>query len=174
MMFHVKRLIQTRIIKGMTAMLFLFFVLQSCVGARATIQIPDYLIVENGMENIGGKTLNAFIFENNVKAPYQIEQFLAEKFKSGNYAEKEIWITMNQDKYKLIIYDNADFDKYFVSANYAPINEEAKNERYYSHRKFIAISMINAYNQDCLADDSLLQNIAINYLRNLKNEYINQ
>ena len=81
---------------------------------------------------------------------------------------------MNQDKYKLIVYDNADFDKYFIEANYSQINEEAKNDLYYSQRKFIAISMINAYNEDCLADDSLLQNVAINYLRNLKNEYINQ
>lgn len=173
-MFHVKRIIQTRVFKGMAAVLLLFFIMQSCIGARATVQIPDYLIVENGKENLGGKNLHAFIFENNVKAPLQIEQFLAQKFKSANYFEREIWVTMNQDKYKLIIYDNADFDKYFIEANYSQITEEAKNEKYYSQRKFIAISMINAYNQDCLADDSLLQNIAINYLRDLKNEYLNQ
>lgn len=155
-------------------MLFLFFVLQSCIGARATVQIPDYIVVPNGKEVLGGTNLNAFIFENNVKANYQIEQFLAMKFKSPSYFEREIWVTINQDKYKLIVYDNADFDKYFDSANYSQINEEAKNDRYYSERKFIAISMINAYNYDCLAEDSILRNIAVNYLRDLKNEYISQ
>lgn len=174
MMFHVKRMVRHRVVKGMAALLSLFFVLHSCVGARATIQIPDYLIVDNGKENIGGKNLSAFIFENNVKATYQFEYFLAEKFKTSNYFEKELWITINQDKYKLIVYDNADFDKYFVTANFSPINEETKSDQYSNQRQFIAISMINAYNEDCLAQNSLLLNIATNYLRDLKNEYINQ
>ncbi len=173
MMFHVKPTSKTRIFKGIAALLFLFFVLQSCVGARATVQIPDYIIVPDGKENLGGKTLNAFIFENNVKANLQFEQFLAVKYKSANYFEREIWVTINGDKYKLIVYDNSDFEKYFNSQNYSPINEEARNERY-SQRKFIAVSMISSRNEDCLAEGSLLQNISINYLRDLKNEYINQ
>lgn len=160
-------------IKGFAAILILFLFLQSCVGARASIQIPDYIIVPDGIENIGGKNLNAFIFENNVRANLQFEQFLAAKYKSANYFEREIWITIEGDKYKLIVYDNSDFEKYFSSQDYSPINEETKNDRY-SQRKFIAVSMISSRNEDCLAEGSLLQNISINYLRELKNEYISQ
>lgn len=173
MMFHVKPMRQTHIFQGLVALLILFFVLQSCVGVQATVQIPDYIIVANGKENLGGKNLNAFIFENNVKANLQFEQYLAAKYKSANYFEREIWVTISGDKYKLIVYDNSDFEKYFNSQNYSPINEEAKNDRY-SQRKFIAVSMISSRNEDCLAEGSLLQNISINYLRDLKNEYINQ
>ncbi|MFT3794493.1 hypothetical protein [Flavobacterium sp.] len=158
----------------MTALLFLFFVLQSCVGARPTVQIPDYIVVADGQPNIGGKNLHAFIFENNVKAPYQIEQFLAKKYNTANYFERELWVTMHKDKYKLIVYDNSDFEKYFNSANYSPINEETKSDQYSNTRKFIAISVINAYNEDCLEERSLLRNITVKYLEDLKNEYISQ
>jgi hypothetical protein len=172
-MFHVKRLLSNRMFKGTTALLFLFFILQSCVGARPAVQIPDYLLVPNGKENLGGKPLTGFVFENNVKANLPIEQFIAAKYKSANYFEREIWITIDKAKYKLIVYDADDFEKYFISANFSPINEEAKGDKN-STRKFIAISMITDYNEDCLADDSLLQNMAVKYLVNLKNEYINQ
>jgi len=172
-MFHVKRIIRTRIFKGTTVLLFLFFILQSCIGARATTQIPDYLLVPNGKEAVGGQPLTGFVFENNVKANLQFEQFLAAKYKSANYFERELWITINKDRYKLIVYDAADFEKYFDSGNFSPISEEAKDERN-STRKFIAISMINDYNEDCLSDQSMLQNMAVKYLADLKNEYINQ
>lgn len=172
-MFHVKRIIKNRMVKGIALTLFLVLIASSCIGARATVQIPDYILVSNGKENIGGKNLTAYIFENNVKKT-QIEYFVAYKFNSANYFEREIWITINKDKYKLIIYDNSDFEKYFSSQNYSPINEETKSDDYSSQRKFIAISMINAFNEDCLADNSLFQNIAVKFLTDLKNEYVNQ
>jgi hypothetical protein len=172
-MFHVKRIITNRMFKGITAMLFLFLISSSCIGARATIQIPDYILVPNGKENIGGDHLTAYVFENNVKKK-QIEYFVAYKFKSANYFEREIWIMINKDKYKLIIYDNSDFEKYFNSQNYSSINEETKSDDYSNQRKFIAISIINAYNEDCLTDNSLFQNIAVKFLTDLKNEYVNQ
>lgn len=172
MMFHVKRITLNRFCKGM-ATICLLFVLQGCVGARPTVQIPDYLLVPNGKEVLGSKPLTGFIFENNVRARLPIEQFIAARYRSANYSEREIWVTIDQAKYKLIIYDADEFEKYFVSANYSPINAEAKNDMN-STRKFIAISMITDYNEDCLSDHSMLQNMAVKYLVNLKNEYINQ
>ena len=172
-MFHVKRIELKQMFKGMALAIFFSIIASSCIGAKATIQIPDYVLVPNGMENIGGAQLTAYIFENNVKKS-QIEYFVAYKFKSANYFEREIWITINKDKYKLIIYDNSDFEKYFNSQNYSPINEETKSDNYSNQRKFIAISMINAYNEDCLADNSLFQNVALKFLTDLKNEYLNQ
>jgi hypothetical protein len=159
--------------KGITAMLFLFFLLSSCVGARQSVQIPDYILVSNGMEIIGNKGLTAFIFENNLtKVP--IEQYLSAKFKTDNYASKEFWVTIEKDRYKIIIYDYSEFEKYFNSANYSVIHEEPEIAKKGDQRKFIAISMINSYNEDCLAEGSLFQNIATKYLKNLKDEYYNQ
>ena len=45
---------------------------------------------------------------------------------------------------------------------------------YGDQRKFIAISMINDRNEDCLAENSLFKNMAVNYLKKLKEEYYNQ
>lgn len=172
-MFHVERTVVSLKDKGIIIVLSLFFLLSSCVGAKQTIQVPDYILVPNGKEVIGNKALTAFIFENNqTKLP--IEQYLSNKFKTDNYSEKEFWVTIEKDKYKIIIYDNSEFEKYFNSANYAAMNVETDAAKKGDLRKFIAISMINSYNEDCLSDKSLFQHIATNYLRNLKNEFYNQ
>ncbi len=171
MMFHVKPNGKIHVCQGLAVILCLF--LQSCIGARATVQIPDYLLVPGGKEHANGKSLTGFVFENNVRARLQIEQYIAARFKSSNYFEREMWVTIEGDRYQLIIYDAADFEKYFNGANFSPIHEEAKDERN-SSRKFIAISVINDYNEDCLSDQSLLQNKTVRFLRDLKNEYVNQ
>jgi len=171
-MFHVKLKLLMPAIKGITGMLFLFFVLIGCAGAQHSMQIPDYVLVPNGKENIGSKNLTAFLFENDMRN-LPIEQFLALKFKTNNFYEKEIWVTIDKQKFKLIVYDYNEFEKYFVSTNYAPMNVEPENSKSGDQRKFIAISMISSYNEDCLAEGSLLQNFAVKYLKNLKDEYLN-
>jgi hypothetical protein len=143
------------------------------MGTRRTIQISDYILVPNGKEIIGPKNLTAFIFENNTKN-FPIERYLSEKFKADNYYSSEFWVTIDRNKYKLIIYDNSDFEKYFNSSNYSVVHLEPENSISGDQRKFIAISMINSFNEDCLADNSLFQNIAVNYLKKLKDEYYNQ
>lgn len=151
----------------------MFFVMVSgCNVSRQTVQIPDYLIVPNGKEILGNKGLNAFIFENNTKN-LTIEKYLSIKFKGQNYYSNEYWITIDNKKYKLILYDNADFEKYFNSANYSVIHLEPENSQNGEQRKFIAFSVINDRNEDCLAADSLFQNIVVRYLKQLKEEYYN-
>ena len=54
------------------------------------------------------------------------------------------------------------------------INQLPDNAKVGDSRKFIAISMINSFNEDCLAEGSLFQNIATKYLKTLKDEYYNQ
>ena len=165
MMFHVKPFNRTIVFAGIAAVLLL----TSC-GVRQRIQIPDYILVPNGKENSGGKVLTAFVFENNLKnLPF--EQYLSIRFKTDNYLQNEIWISIATDKYKLIIYDNDEFEKYIGSGNYAVVNEEPTNAKQGNERKFIAISMINANNEDCLADGSLFQNIAVKFLKEMKDEY---
>lgn len=172
-MFHVERTLASHKYKGIIVILFLFVFLNSCVGTRPSIQITDYVLVPNGKEIIGNNNLTAFIFENNVKK-LPMEQFLCAKFKTDNYIQNEFWITIDKEKYKIIIYDKADFEKYFINSNFAVVNQEPDNARSYDQRKFIAISMINSNNEDCLADNSLFQNIAVTYLKNLKDEFYNQ
>lgn len=172
-MFHVERHTKTHVNKGKYIFLLLFFILISCYSSRQTIQIPDYILVPNGKEILGHESINAFLFENNTKN-LTIEKFLSIKFKTENYFANEYWITIDKNKFKLIIYDNAEFEKYFNSANYAVINLEPKNDQIDEQRKFIAFSVINLNNEDCLSNESLYQNSVVNYLKNLKDEYYNQ
>lgn len=149
-----------------------FFI--SCVARKATIQIEDYLLVPNGKEVLGNpKPLTAFIFENNTRN-LTIEKFLSMKFKSENYFSQEFPVMIDRNRYKIILYDNSEFEKYFDSSNYSVINLQPADATVEVQRKFIAFSMVDNENQDCLADDSLLQNMAIHYLKNLKDEYYNQ
>jgi hypothetical protein len=172
-MFHVERHIKSIVNKGKSVVLLLFFLLISCFSSRQTIQIPDYILVPNGKEILGHESLNAFLFENNTKN-LTIEKFLSTKFRTENYFTNEYWVTIDKNKFKLIMYDNAEFEKYFNSANYAVINLEPKNDQIEEQRKFIAFSVINANNEDCLAADSLYQNTVVSYLKKLKDEYYNQ
>ncbi len=173
-MFHVKRHTAAIANKGKFIVFLFCFLLINCIGARQTIQISDYILVPNGKEILGSTTgLTAFIFENNTKN-LPIEKFLSMKFKSENYFNTEYWIVIDKSKFKMIVYDNAEFEKYFNSSNYSVINLEPQNDQIDQQRKFIAISMINANNEDCLRDDSLFQNMTVNYLKKLKDEYYNQ
>jgi hypothetical protein len=170
-MFHVERIAQNRIIKRITMVFLIFFVLQSCVGARAGYQIEDFYVAPNGKEILATKPLNAFIFENNLtNLPF--EQFLAVKYNLNNLLSRELWVTIDGAKYKLIIYENSEFDKYFGFSNFAAVDQENIANIVGSQPKFIAISMVNEFNEDCLSEKSMLQNIATIYLKNLKDEYI--
>lgn len=171
MKFHVEQITKTPVIKRIFFSLMIFLVLQSCIGAKAGYQIDDYYVSENGKEILGTKPLNAFIFENNLKnLPF--EQFLAVKYKLDSYLTRDFWVTIDKNRYKILVYDFAEFDKYFGTANFAAVNQENIANIVGGQPKFIAISMITDSNEDCLSDKSIFKNMAINYLKKLKDEYI--
>ena len=97
---------------------------------------------------------------------------MALKYKLNNLLSREFWITIDGSKFKLIIYENSEFDKYFGYSNFAAVNQENLANIVGGQSKFIAISVINEFNEDCLSDKSMLQNVVTVYLKNLKDEYI--
>ena len=159
-MFHVKR---TLIFITMVAALI------GCSAIHPTIPVTDYIIEPNGKEIGNSKKLCAFIFENDRSKP-AFEQYLTVKLKSGTMSQ-EFPVTIEGDKFKLIIYDFSEFEKYFGAANYAITKDINKNEELRDQRPFIAISVINAYNEDCLTEQSLFRNIVVKYLQNLKSQF---
>ena len=88
--------------------------------------------------------------------------------------DKQFWVTLNNSKFKLVVYDAAEFEKFIGSGNYAQINQEPENAKYGNQPKFIAFSMVSSTNEDCLSDQSLYQHLALTYLKNLKEDYCNQ
>ena len=169
-MFHVERIMRSITITGLA--LFLLAWITACSGSRNTVQIPDYLLVGNGIELQSHVPLTAFVFENNQKNQ-PIEKYLSIKFKQSNYFDKQFWISINEAKFKLVVYDAAEFEKYIGSGNYAQINQEPENAKYGNQPKFIAFSVVSPTNEDCLSDQSLYQHLALTYLKNLKDDYCN-
>ena len=170
-MFHVERNKKRHINTAFA--LILWACSMACSGSRNTVQIQDYLLVGNGIELQSHVPLTAFVFENNQKNP-PIEKFLSLKFKLSNYFDKQFWVTLNNAKFKLVVYDAAEFEKFIGSGNYAQINQEPENAKYGNQPKFIAFSMVSSTNEDCLSDQSLYQHLALTYLKNLKDDYCNQ
>lgn len=170
-MFHVERTLLKPMYKGKLLMFLLLFIFLSCGIAKQKYVIEDYTIVPNAKEIIGNKGLNAFVFENNKKIiPFQ--QFLVNKFKLNSYQEKEIWVTIEGDKYKIILYDNDELEKYINTSDFTVANQNPDVVNVGSPVDFIAISMISSRNEDCLAEGSLYENIAVKYLKQLKDEFL--
>lgn len=169
-MFHVERTLPKLMNKGKRLIFLILFVASSCGIAKQKYTIADYVIVPNAKEILGNKGLNAFVFENNKKIiPFQ--QFITTKFKSNSYQEKEFWVTIDGDKFKIILYDNDELEKYINVSDFIVSDQNPDIVEIGSQADFIAISMINESNEDCLAQNSLYENIATNYLKKLKEEY---
>lgn len=157
--------------KGITVLLLFF--LFGCAAPRPTVAIDDYVLLRGGKEVLGREQgLTAFLFENNPrKMPFQ--QFLADKYNVGTYHDVEYWVTVEGHRFKVLLYENAEVEKYFDTSAFMRKNIEPESMIVGSTARFIALSVISDKNEDCLSDNSLYQNIALNYLKKLKLEYYN-
>jgi len=170
-MFHVERSLLTLMNKGKLPVFLMFFIVLGCGITRQKFVIDDYTIVPNAKEILGNKGLSAFVFENNKKIlPFQ--QFLTNKFKLDSYQEKEFWVMLEGDQYKIILYDNDELIKYINTSDFILANQNPDVVNVGSTADFIAISMISSRNEDCLVEGSLYENIAVKYLKQLKDEFL--
>ena len=152
---------------------FLYLILTSCGIAKQRTEIRDFLILPNGKNFLGNKNLNAFVFENSLKnIPFQ--QFITSKFKTNNFYQKELPVTIDKQQFTLLFYDIDEFERYFGTPNFTALIQENDAEKYGNQTKFIALSIINDRHEDCLSENSLYLNVLTTYLKNLKDEYLNQ
>lgn len=172
MMFHVKPFTKSLKFKAF-AVIFAFAFFASCITPRHTVEINEYILMPNGKQVLGHeKGLTAYIFENNQrKIPFN--QFVGDKYRSGSYVEVEYNVTLQDTRFKVYIYENAELEKYFDTGQFMVSNVEADTNIIGSKARFIAISVTDDYNNDALAENSLYKNIVINYLRNLIKDYNN-
>lgn len=169
-MFHVKRFVKTLSIKGFFVLLMVVFA-TSCITPRHTVEINDYILLENGKEVLGKeKGLTAFVFENNQrKMPFA--QFVSYKYNLGVFTDVSYWVTVDGHRLKVFLYENAELEKYFDVSQFMVSNVETEASIVGSTAKFLAISVISEHNEDCLAENSLYRKITIDYLKNLKDEF---
>jgi len=171
-MFHVERFLKLFLLKGF----FVFFVclmFTSCITPRHTVEINDYILLLDGKELLGHeKGLTAFVFENNQKKmPFQ--QFLMAKYNLGPTEELNYYVNVENIRFKVFLYTNDELNKYFDTSQFMVSNFETEVNRVGSSANFLAVSVINDNNEDCLAEGSLFQSIAVKYLKDLKYEYYN-
>ncbi len=169
-LFHVKRFVKTLSSKGF----FVFLVMAlatSCITPRHTVEIKNYVLMENGKEVLGrDKGLTAFIFENN-QAKMPFAQFLAFKYNLGSYTDVSYAVDIDGHKMKVFLYENAELEKYFDVSQFMVTRVETNANIVGSRARFLAMSVLSESNEDCLEETSLYRNITINYLEGLKEEY---
>jgi len=172
-MFHVEPFNKTLFKKGFLVFL-IAAVLTSCIRPRHTVEIDNYVLVPNGKEILArNKGLTAFIFENNQrKMPFV--QFIANKYGLGTYTEVSYDVDIDGHRVKVFVYENAELEKYFDMGQFMVTKAETDINVVGSTAKFIGLSVINEYNEDCLEESSLYRNVAVAYLKNLKDEFNNQ
>lgn len=170
MMFHVERYLGKLTSAGMILLLMAF--LSGCGISKPKHTISNYVTVPNAIDVLGNDGLTAFVFENNKKnLPFQ--QFITWKFPTDHYLQREFWITIEQQRFKLIVYDNDEMEKYLNLSDFVRINQNPEISELGNQPDFIALSAIDENNQDCLSDQSLYQRTVLEYLENLKDEYLN-
>ena len=156
--------------RRIVAILFLFMVSISCGIHKLQYIIEDYVLVPNAKPVLGNGGLTAFVFENNKKIlPFQ--QFLINRYKLQTFNQREIPFTINEERFRLHVYDRDETDKYINTSDFVMKNQIPDASKLGTQSDFIVISVTNDKNEDCLKDDSLYQNNVIKYLKNLKEEY---
>lgn len=171
-MFHVERYKKPFFMKGF--FLFLVFALTTgCITPRHTVDVGDYLLLENGKQILGReKGLTCFFFENDQKKmPFR--EFLVIKYGLGYTEDISYNVDIDGTRFKVFLYTDDELVKYYDLTQFMVSNIETEPNRVGSAANFLGMSVIDKNNQDCLADDSLYQKIVINYLRELKYQYYN-
>lgn len=172
-MFHVELNLKTLFSKGFLVFIMITVLFVSCIKPRHTVEIQGYTLLANGKQILGKQEgLTAFMFENSPrKIPFQ--QFLADKYNVGKYEDVSYDVTIDDHKFRVYLYENAEIEKYFDVSQFMVTMDENDANVKGSNAKFIALSIVSASNEDCLLDGSLYQQIAVDYLKSLKDEYYN-
>lgn len=168
-MFHVERYKKTLLQKGF----FVFLIVtlfSACITPRHTVEVGDYLLLQNGKQILGRETgLTCFFFENNqTKMPFK--EFLVIKYSIGYTEDIYYNVDIEGKRFKVFLYTNDELMKYYDLGQFMISNVETAPNTI-SSANFIGLSVIDEYNNDCLAEGSLYQGMIVKYLRDLKYEF---
>jgi len=170
-LFHVEPILKTLFNRGFLVFIMVALLSTSCITQRHTVEIENYILLEKGKVVLGHPDgLTAFMFENNPrKIPFN--QFVADKYQLPKYVDVEYNIDIDGNRFKVYVYEYAEIEKYFDISDFMVTKQENEQNIKGTTAKFIALSMTDANNQDCLVENSLFKNIATKYLVQLKEEY---
>ncbi|MGS2762676.1 hypothetical protein [Sinomicrobium sp. M5D2P9] len=165
--FHVKHLCQPLYLLGLVVFI------QGCIPVRLAPRISEYQ-VDRGVDidkRIKTKK-NLFVFDNPKKRIHFVK-FLEGKYKLEAYGNEERFkVNLNESDFDFFVFAPQLNDSYldFTGLTDDDDSDVANNEDDSFH--YIAIRVSTVYEDDCLSMNSLHYNIVLNYLKELKAEYL--
>lgn len=168
--FHVEQKKKGRANARLFVLIAVLTLAFSCGPVQDRTTIPDFLIEPNGKAVIGSGPLHAFVFEDRQER-ITFQAYLVSKLDSRTYNETTYPIEIDGNRYRLLLYDNSEFEKYFHLTKYIPTYSRNATEENVARPPFIAVSVVSDRNDDCLAENSIFRNIVTQYLEDLKSEY---
>lgn len=169
-MFHVKRIIQNRAIKGIISILLIVFTFISCVTIKSNPEIADYHL----LNSIDSKDLTKnkpaiFMFENK-RMRNSFQAFLGYKL-NQKFENRDYKVKIQGQDFTISVLDNVETEKMFTIEDYVFKNPDKKLVKDGEQKSYVAISVTDRVGNDCLKNSSLFQNLVLNYLKELKLEY---
>jgi len=170
-MFHVKLNIKNRIIKGLAMICIPFFVF-SCIPVKTNPEIADYHILNPLPNKLNEKSKEGiFVFENK-RISGSFQSFLVQKLNPTNKKEnRDFSASIQGTKFVISVLDQRETEMYIDLTDILRIPAKPGLVKSGHEKSYVAIMVKTPNGEDCLKNDSLYQNIVINYLKDLKQEY---
>lgn len=169
-MFHVERITLNRFVKGITTIFLIIFFLNSCFTVKKIPEIADYHVLNAEDSKVLKKEVPAvFMFENK-KSKRSFQDFLREKW-NMKYENINFIVKIQNEKFVISVLDKMKTKKMITLEDYIFNNSDKEFLKNGEQKKYVAISVIDKTGNDCLKNNSIYQNLVINYLKELKLEY---
>lgn len=169
-MFHVERIALNRFVKGIISIFLMIFVFTSCFTVKKIPEIADYHILNAEDPKELKKEVSAvFMFENK-KSKRLFQDFLREKL-NMKYENINFIVKIQNEKFVISVLDKMETEKIITLQDYIFNNPDKDFLKNGEQKMYVAISVIDKKGNDCLKNNSIYQNLVINYLKELKLEY---
>lgn len=170
-MFHVERTIKNVIIKGLAMICFPFFVF-SCIPVKTNPKIAEYHILNPIPNKLNEKSREGiFIFENK-RMSGSFQSFLVQKLNPTNKKEnRDFLVAIQGTKFIISVLDQREMETYIDLTDVFIKSPKPGLVKTGDEKSYVAITVKTPNGEDCLKNNSLYQNIVINYLKELKQEY---
>lgn len=170
-MFHVEPNIKNSIIKGLAMFCIPFFVF-SCIPVKTNPKIADYHILNPLPNKLNEKSRDGlFIFENK-RSPGSFQAFLVQKLNPTNKKEnRDFSATIQGTKFIISVLDQREMETYIDLSEIFIKSAKSELVKSGDEKTYVAITVKTPDGEDCLKNNSLYQNIVINFLKELKKEY---
>lgn len=169
-MFHVERFAKTCSIKGIVSFLLIIFVLNSCIPVKKIPDIPDYHILNSVVEKDVNKDKPAiFMFENN-RMQRSFQTFLGYKLNQPN-EHRDFKVKIQGQEFVISVLDKIEMEKWVTLEDFILKRPGKQIVKDGEQKNYVAISVTDKIGTDCLKNNSIFQNLVLNYLKELKLEY---